>query len=134
MNNKVVPDIDQDVLKLSVINRYQDAAPSVAFIKNFGLKKGALASSIAHDSHNIISVGCSDEEICKAINLVIKNKGGIAAVTDMEEMILPLPVAGIMSNEDGYTIAAQYSAIDLFAKNMGSTLRVYYNNACCAKS
>lgn len=115
-----VADFENDILKLTVVNRYQNAPPAVAFIHNFGLKKGAIASCIAHDSHNIIAVGCSDEEICSAVNLLIEHRGGIAAVNGSEKQILPLPVAGIMTNADGYLVARQYEEIDAFAKQLGS--------------
>ena len=119
----VVPDLTNDVLKLTVVNRYAPAAPAVAFIKGFGLKQGALASSVGHDSHNITAVGCDDESLARAINLVIQAKGGLAAVgTDGEELLLPLPVAGLMSDQDGYAVAAAYTAIDTLAKNLGSSL------------
>lgn len=116
-------DVSQDVLKIAVVNRYQDTKPALAFIRNFGLKKGAIASCVGHDSHNIIAVGTSDAELCKAVNAVIWTKGGIAAVDATVEKVLPLPVAGIMTNEDGYKTAQLYSEIDQFVKNeLGSTL------------
>ena len=77
---QLVPDTERDILKLVVVNRYQDAPPAVAFIKNFGLKHGAIASSVGHDSHNITAVGCDDESICRAVNLIIEAKGGLSAV------------------------------------------------------
>ncbi len=113
---------DEDILKITVVNRYQDAAPAVAFIKNFGLKSGAIASSVGHDSHNIIAVGIDDESICKAINLIINKKGGVSAVSEGKEEILPLPVGGIMSDADGYEVAEAYTRIDRMAKEMGSKL------------
>jgi adenine deaminase len=113
---------DEDILKITVVNRYQDAIPAVAFIKNFGLKTGAIASSVGHDSHNIIAVGIDDESICKAVNLIIKAKGGVAAVSDGKEEILQLPIGGIMSNADGYEVADAYTRIDRMAKEMGSNL------------
>ncbi|MFN5794282.1 MAG: adenine deaminase [Bacteroidota bacterium] len=113
-----------DVLKLVVVNRYSRAPVATCFIKNFGLKKGAIASSVAHDSHNIIAVGVNDEEICNAVNLVIKHKGGLSAVNKKEELILSLPVAGLMSNNDAWKVAADYTKIDDFSKNnLGSTLK-----------
>jgi adenine deaminase len=118
-----VSNIDQDVLKLAVINRYTDAPVAVAFIKNIGLKEGAIASSVGHDSHNITAVGVDDESITRAVNLIIENKGGLSAVGKGPEIILPLPVAGLMSNKDGYEIAAEYIKIDQFSKDLGSTLR-----------
>lgn len=113
---------DEDILKITVVNRYQDAIPAVAFIKNFGLKSGAIASSVGHDSHNIIAVGIDDESICKAVNLIIHAKGGVAAVSEGKEEILPLPVGGIMSDADGYEVANAYTRIDRMAKEMGSKL------------
>lgn len=115
--------VKEDVLKLAVINRYQkNAKPAVGFIKHFGLKQGAIASSVAHDSHNILAVGVEDEAIVKAANLVIENKGGIATATTSEAHSLPLPVAGLMSHEDGFTVAEQYEQLDQKAKELGSTL------------
>ena len=113
---------DQDILKITVVNRYQDATPALAFIKNFGLKNGAIASSVGHDSHNIIAVGVDDDSICRAVNLLIEAKGGVSAVWGDQEEVLPLPVGGIMSPEDGYEVAAAYTRIDQLAKKMGSTL------------
>ena len=113
---------DQDILKITVVNRYQDAPPALAFIKNFGLKNGAIASSVGHDSHNIIAVGMDDASICRAVNLLIEAKGGVSAVWGDQEEVLPLPVGGIMSPEDGYEVAAAYTRIDRTAKDMGSML------------
>ncbi|TMI65881.1 MAG: adenine deaminase [Bacteroidetes bacterium] len=112
-----------DILKILVVNRYSNAPIAKAFIKNFGLKKGAIASSVAHDSHNIVAVGVDDESICKAVNLVIEKQGGVSAVSNKKEMVLGLPVAGLMSNEDGYKVAEAYTAIDKMVKEeLGSTL------------
>lgn len=113
---------EKDILKITVVNRYQDVPPALAFIKNFGLKTGAIASSVGHDSHNIIAVGVDDASICRAVNLLIEAKGGVSAVNGSQEEVLPLPVAGIMSPEDGYEVAAAYTRIDQLAKEMGSRL------------
>jgi len=121
-NGKWVSDPDNDILKIVVVNRYNNAPVARSFIKNIGLKAGALASSVAHDSHNIVAVGVDDESLCKAVNLVIKEKGGVSAVGDEKEMVLPLPVAGLMSTGDGYEVAKAYTAIDQFSKELGSTL------------
>jgi adenine deaminase len=116
-------DVTKDILKIVVVNRYHNAQVAKAFIKNFGLQQGAIASSVAHDSHNIIAVGVNDESICKTVNLVIKEKGGVSAVGNGKEMVLALPVAGLMSNEDGYIVAEKYTAIDKMVKEeLGSTL------------
>jgi adenine deaminase len=122
-NGLIVPDVAQDILKLTVVNRYHAAPPAVAFIQGFGLKRGALASSVGHDSHNITAVGCDDESIARAVNLVMEAKGGLAAVgADGEELLLPLPVAGLMSGQDGYRVAADYAAIDALSRELGSPL------------
>lgn len=144
-NGQIVTNPDRDILKLVVVNRYHDAPPAVAFIRNFGLKHGAIASSVGHDSHNITAVGCDDESLCRAINLVIEARGGLSAVagsaphqhdsevmsrreflhltTRPDQQLLPLPVAGLMSDADGYDVAAQYALLDQFAKqDLGSTL------------
>ncbi|HET6766271.1 MAG TPA: adenine deaminase [Chitinophagaceae bacterium] len=123
INGKPESDIEDDILKIVVVNRYKDAPIAKAFINNFKLLKGAIASSVAHDSHNIVSVGVDDESICKAVNLIIEKQGGISAVDNAKEMVLALPVAGLMSNEDGYQVAAAYTAIDTMVKEeLGSTL------------
>jgi adenine deaminase len=115
--------IPEDILKIAIVNRYQkDARVQTAWIKNFGLTRGAIASSVAHDSHNIIAVGADDECLCKAVNLVIKELGGVSCVSGEERIVLSLPVAGLMSNRDGYEVAAQYSGLDRMAKSLGSTL------------
>jgi adenine deaminase len=123
MDGSLVSDPAADVLKIVVVNRYQDTAPAVAFIRNFGLQKGAIASSVAHDSHNIIAVGVSDAMLCKAVNCLIQAQGGIAAVDDLDETVLPLPIAGLMSEQDGYLVAEQYAHLDGLAKEMGSRLQ-----------
>ncbi len=118
----IVSDIERDYLKIMVINRYEKAKPAIALIKNFGLKQGALASTVAHDSHNIIAVGADDESLVKAINLIIESKGGIAAVVGDESNILPLPVAGLMSDKDGFQVAAAYEKLNKMAAQAGSKL------------
>ena len=122
----LVSDPERDLLKMTVVNRYQNSPPAIAFIKNFGLKTGAIASSVGHDSHNIIAVGVTDEAICQAVNLLIKNKGGVCAISPTEELIVPLPVAGIMSDRSAAKVGASYAELDLMAKKMGSTLRAPY--------
>ncbi|MEL6844859.1 MAG: adenine deaminase, partial [Bacteroidota bacterium] len=101
----VVSDLQRDLLKITVVNRYQDQPPALAFINGFNLRQGAIASSVGHDSHNIVAVGVDDASLCRAVNLIIAQKGGIAAVSEQQEHVLPLPVAGIMSDKDGYEIA-----------------------------
>ncbi|WP_298533611.1 adenine deaminase [uncultured Algibacter sp.] len=125
-NGNLVSNVEKDVLKMTVVNRYQNEKPAIAFIKNFGLKEGAIASSVGHDSHNIIAVGTTDEAICKAVNLIIESKGGICAVSSLENKIVSLPVAGIMSDKDGKTIGDQYAELDKNAKALGSQLYAPY--------
>jgi adenine deaminase len=130
-NGNLVSNVEKDILKMTVVNRYNNQEPAIAFIKNFGLKEGAIASSVGHDSHNIIAVGISDEAICKAVNLLIEKKGGICAVSNSdsyrdEEKVVSLPVAGIMSDKSGKIIGNQYAELDKMAKIMGSKLHAPY--------
>ncbi|HVX51711.1 MAG TPA: adenine deaminase C-terminal domain-containing protein, partial [Chitinophagaceae bacterium] len=121
-NGQILSDPVRDILKMVVVNRYYNAPVSVAFVKNFGLKGGAIASSVAHDSHNIIAVGEEDEAIAGAINLVIKGQGGISCISRAGANYLPLPVAGLMSTADGYKVAEAYTRLDRMAKGLGCTL------------
>ena len=122
VDGNMVSDTSRDLLKMVVLNRYQPAPPAIAFINNFGLKRGAIATSVAHDSHNIVAVGCSDEEITRAINLLVETKGGMVACSDTEFALLPLPVAGLMSLEDGWRVAEEYERADKLAHEFGCTL------------
>ena len=122
-NGFIVSDTENDVLKITVVNRYSNAKPAIAFIKNFGLKQGAIASTVAHDSHNIICVGVDDESICRAVNLLIENTGGLCAVNGTEEKILPLQIAGLMSDKSCDEVGTAYSEIDKMVKQMGCKLR-----------
>ncbi len=122
-DGNLVSKAEQDVLKMIVLNRYNPAPPAVAFVKSFGLKKGAIASTVAHDSHNIIAVGTTDEEIIRAVNALIESKGGICCVEGRKVDLLPLPVAGLMSDKDGFEVAAAYEKMDGRAKEFGSQLR-----------
>lgn len=115
-DNNVVSNEENDVLKFIVCNRYNASKPAIAFIKGFNLKNCALASSIAHDSHNIIAIGTSDKLIQQAVNSLIAIKGGIIALDDREQKILPLEIAGLMSNEDAYIVAEKYKVVNEFAK------------------
>jgi adenine deaminase len=126
VDGNLVSNTATDVLKMTVVNRYKNDAPAIAFIKNFGLKEGAIASSVGHDSHNIIAVGVSDEDICRAVNLIIENRGGVCAVNATEEKIVSLPVAGIMSDLSAEEIGKSYAELDKMAKQMGSKLRAPY--------
>ncbi len=126
VDGNLVSNTETDVLKMTVVNRYKNAEPSIAFIKKFGLKEGAIASSVGHDSHNIIAIGVSDEAICKAVNLLIENRGGVCAVSNSEEKVVPLPVAGIMSDKSAVEIGKAYAVLDAMAKELGSKLRAPY--------
>jgi len=121
-NGYAVQDIERDLLKITVVNRYKNQKPAVAFIRNFGLKLGAIASSVAHDSHNIVAVGATDLDLCNAVNLIIKHQGGVCVVNGNDKNVIPLPVAGIMTDGDGYEVGRQYAQLDQLAKDMGSAL------------
>lgn len=118
----LVSDVENDILKIAVVNRYKKAKPVVGFIRNFGLKRGALASSVAHDSHNIVVIGCSDDEMAVAVNEIVRSRGGIVAVDGDRTLELPLPVAGLMSIGDGYEVARRYKEINAFTKNLGTKM------------
>jgi len=123
VGGNLVSNTQEDILKMTVVNRYQNSSPSIAFIKNFGIQQGAIASSVGHYSHNIIAVGTSDEFICKAVNILIQNKGGICVVNQTIEKVVALPVAGIMSDQPAEIIGDAYAALDAMAKKMGSRLK-----------
>ena len=120
--NMLVPNISKDILKLTVVNRYKNAKPSVAFIKNYGLKKGAIASSVAHDSHNIIALGTDDNYICTAVNTIIESKGGMVYVGENEIIHLPLPIAGLMSDLSCSEISELYTKLEQKTKESGCSL------------
>lgn len=122
-NHCIQSNTEKDLLKMVVVNRYFDAPVAKTFIKNFGLKVGAIASSVAHDSHNIVAIGVDDSSLARAINLVIREKGGLSAVSSNNEAVLALPVAGLMSHKDGYKVAAAYTQLDsMVKKELKSTL------------
>ena len=121
-----VSDVSRDVLKLAVVNRYRPAAPTLAFVQNFGLQRGAIASSVAHDSHNIIAVGVDDDDLCAAINLVIEQRGGLAVACENELDVLPLPVAGLLTTADGYQVAQHYTQLNHLVSQLGGKLAAPY--------
>jgi adenine deaminase len=125
-NGKASPSVKNDILKIAVVNRYFEAPVAVAFIKNFGLKRGAIASSVAHDSHNIIVVGVNDKAMCQAVNALVKSKGGLSAVDGKNIAVLPLPIAGLMSNESCDIVGTKYGELVLMARGLGSTLASPY--------
>ncbi|MDZ7657372.1 MAG: adenine deaminase [Sulfurimicrobium sp.] len=127
VNNTLEPDPERDMLLLMVLNRYQpDAKPALAFISGFGLRRGAIASSVAHDSHNLIAVGCSREEIARAVNTLVESRGGIAVCEGESVQSLPLPVAGLMSLDPAAEVGRRYAEMDQAAKALGSRLRAPY--------
>lgn len=123
VHDELVADTERDILKIVVVNRYDSRPPAIGFIKNFGLKKGALASSFAHDSHNIVAVGAADKDLEEAINAVIDQQGGLSLFDGKEVFCLPLPIAGLMSDREGTEVARAYGLLEAKAKELGSTLR-----------
>lgn len=125
VDGKIISDTARDLLKMVVVNRYEEKATvSIAFVKNLGLKHGALASTVAHDCHNIIAVGVDDASLCAAVNALIKCKGGISVAENSNKIsFMPLAIAGLMSADDGYSVAEQYSHLDKKAKELGTTLK-----------
>ena len=122
VDGNIVSDTTRDILKMVVLNRYAPTKPAIGFINNIGLKRGAIATSVAHDSHNIVAVGCSDEDIARAINLLIYTKGGMVTCSETEFALLPLPVAGLMSLEEGARVAADYERAAALAHDFGCGL------------
>ncbi len=122
LDGNIIANVERDNLKLTVVNRYQDTAPAIGFIRGFKIKRGAIASSVAHDSHNIVCVGTNDEDIARAVNIIIENRGGLAVVDGDNILDLPLPVAGIMTDESVETVAERYETIEAKVKELGSQL------------
>ena len=122
VDGNIVSDTSRDILKMVVLNRYEQAKPTIGFINHIGLKRGAIATSVAHDSHNIVAVGCSDEDIARAINLLVYTKGGMVACSETEFALLPLPIAGLMSLEDINRVAEDYARADSLAHEFGCEL------------
>jgi adenine deaminase len=119
IGSRIEPDTESDILKIVVKDRYNDLPASVGFIKGFGLISGAFASSVAHDSHNIICIGTNDTDIVNAVNEIVKKKGGLAVSEDEKAYSLPLPVAGIMSDLPVETISTEYENLSDMVKSMG---------------
>lgn len=122
VNGSLVSDPERDILKIAVLDRYNKKPPTLGFVRGFGLKRGAIASSVAHDSHNVIAVGVEDVDLLRAIKSVVHQKGGMAVVAGDIDETLPLPVAGLMTNADGFQTAAKYANLDRLAKSLGSPL------------
>ncbi len=121
VDNYVESDIDNDILKLVVYNRYTESKPAIGFINNFNLRSGAIATSVVHDSHNIIALGTNDKDIIQAINSIIDYKGGMCVVNDDLE-ILPLPIAGIISDKSIEETSEIYQKLNTKAKKLGTKL------------
>ncbi len=121
-SNLLLPNTSEDILKIVVVNRYYETKPAVAFVKGFGFKRGAIASSVAHDSHNIIAVGTNDEDILKAINFIIDAKGGLVGVNKNAKITLDLPIAGLMSDKNYEYVSSKYFELNSFAKSLGTSL------------
>jgi adenine deaminase len=119
---QIVADPGNDMLKLAVVNRYANAVPAVAFIRGFGLTRGALASSVAHDSHNVVAVGTTDADLCAAVNALVETRGGLSVAAGGTIDVLPLEVAGLMSR-DGDAVAAGYARLSELARTLGTPLR-----------
>jgi adenine deaminase len=126
IRDQIQCNVNRDILKIVVVNRYAEAPVSVAFVKNFGLKYGAMASTVAHDSHNIICVGVDDHSIAGAVNMLVKSKGGLSFYSEIHKELLPLSVAGLMSTDPTEIVASQYEKLDKMVKRAGSTLRSPY--------
>lgn len=124
VNNEVISDIANDILKLVVINRYKrKAIPVICFVKNFGLKSGAIASSISHDSHNIIAVGTNDEDLLSSINKLISNKGGLIATSGNSSVLLTLEIAGLMSQKSISIVSTKLNKLNNLVKSFGCKLK-----------
>ena len=123
IDGHAVSDVGRDILKIAVVNRYRECTPSVGLIRGFGLKQGAIASSVAHDSHNIVAVGVSDEDLCTAVNMVIAHRGGLAAAGGSVRESIALPIAGLMSDRDGWEVASDYSRLQQVVREFGSPLK-----------
>jgi adenine deaminase len=121
-NGNIISDIQQDVLKIVVYNRYEKSKPAIGFIRNIGIKRGAFASTVSHDSHNIVAVGTTDEMLVKAINAIVEKEGGIVAVDVNETYLLPLPIAGLMSDLPGLEVAEKYQLAEQAVRSYGSTM------------
>ncbi|OJV55291.1 MAG: adenine deaminase [Bacteroidetes bacterium 43-16] len=122
-NGELLADTQQDVLKIAVVNRYHEAPVSIGFIKNFGLQYGAIASSVAHDSHNIVVVGVDNAVMADAANAIINSKGGISIRNKEETLCMSLPIAGLMTDKPAAAAAAEYELLDLAAKKLGTALK-----------
>jgi adenine deaminase len=123
VNGYIESDTHNDILKIAVVNRYEKTVPALGFIKNIGIKNGAFAATVAHDSHNIIAIGCDDFSLQKAINTLMASKGGLCVVSETGTDLLPLPIAGLMTNKDAWEVNEIYTRLDRKVKEeLGSPL------------
>jgi adenine deaminase len=123
VNGYIESDTHNDILKIAVVNRYEKTVPAIGFIKNIGIKNGAFAATVAHDSHNIIAIGCDDISLQKAINTLMASKGGLCVVSETGTDLLPLPIAGLMTNKDAWEVNEIYTRLDRKVKEeLGSPL------------
>jgi adenine deaminase len=119
----VTTDVARDLLKIALVNRYNKAPPVVGFLHGFGLKRGAIATTISHDEHHILAVGTTDEDLASAINVLIAEKGGIALAHQGKIDLLPLPIAGLMSALEAQEVATHYENLQEGAKALGCPLK-----------
>ena len=116
-------DTESDILKIVVKDRYCDSPPVIGFIRGFNLRKGAFASSVAHDSHNIISVGTNDNDIVKAINEIVRMKGGLSVSSDDISDSLKLNIAGIMTTNNCSMVAIEYEKLNEMVRALGCEMK-----------
>ncbi len=124
--NTVIPSVFEDILKISVIERYGGNTIANGFVHGFNIKNGAIASSVSHDSHNIIAVGTNSQYIAEATNKIIENKGGLVAMSNKEMIDLPLPIAGLMSDKSANVVSKVSSSLNELVSSMGCTLSSPY--------
>lgn len=118
----IIPSVFEDILKISVVDRYGGNTISNGFVKGFGIKNGAIASSVSHDSHNIIVVGTNSEYMSRATNHLIENKGGLAAISNQAKLDVTLPIAGLMSDKPAKVVANNSAKLNELVSNMGCEL------------
>lgn len=121
-HGRVVPDAGRDVLLISVVNRYREAPVASGFVSGFGLKTGAIASSVAHDSHNIIAVGTNPGDMAAAVGAIVRESGGLAACGGGSATVLPLPLAGLMSGDPPRDVHERLERLHAAACGMGCVL------------
>lgn len=121
--NNLESDLSLDILKIVYLNRYTNGKPQIAFIRGFGLKEGAFATTIAHDSHNLLAIGTTDADLAEVINRVVGLKGGLAVKNENGIHVLPLPIAGIMTDQSAEHVAERYHFLNEELKRSGCVLK-----------